>query len=109
MRLDHLLSKELTTPLPASSGSRWCQVATRRPLVLVVVAHGWNIRLGMLLGPEDAGTGSLWWVGGVFLLVAAFCWPSRVAGWLGLVGGLLENCTVDASIFDLYQEILCDF
>jgi len=63
---------------------------------------GGTSRLGMLLGPEDTGhSHPVGWLG-VFLLVAAFCWSSRCCVWgLGLVGGLLENCTVDASIFDL--------
>jgi len=65
---------------------------------------GGTSRLGMLLGPEDTGHSHprlrVWW--GVFLLVAAFCRSSRRSVWgTGLVGGLLENCTVDASIFDL--------
>ncbi len=61
--------------------------------------------LGMLLGPEDTGTrhrplvwgwvwcGCLWWP-----LSAG---PFPCGDGSGLVGGLLENCTVDASIFDL--------
>lgn len=63
---------------------------------------GGTSRLGMLLGPEDTGhshpVGVVGCVssGGRLLPAGALC-----VHWLGLVGGLLENCTVDASIFDL--------
>jgi hypothetical protein len=64
---------------------------------------GGTSSLGMLLGPEDTGHSPR--VPGGW--VCFFWWPpsagSRtVVCWgPGLVGGLLENCTVDASIFDL--------
>lgn len=64
-------------------------------------------RLGTLLGPEGTAT---WWVlpwsgpsGPVYR-----CWSSSLRGWRVVVGAgcegggrwLLENCTVDASIFE---------
>ena len=67
---------------------------------------GGTSMLGMLLGPEDTGTpapragvgvgDSRWPLSPVLLLL--WWWP-------GLVGGLLENCTVDASIFDLLWQV----
>ena len=64
-----------------------------------------HLELGMLLGPEGTGARAgreAGCVGVVVSTVTAFCSPRARwgVGW-GLVGGLLENCTVDASIFDL--------
>ena len=59
-----------------------------------VERHG----LGTLLGPEDTGMPRVG-VGASGGRLRAV--PPGVGGGCGLVGGLLENCTVDASIFDL--------
>ena len=131
MRLDHLLSKELTH----------FSVATLGPFVSVVVAHGWNITRTALTGVFGSGwgclpagrTGCVRWVGdghavgswenrpphlwvGVFLWMAVLLPASTVR--VGVWGGvcwLFENRIVDASIWTSHTcrgcvwGVLCDF
>ena len=109
MRLDHLLSKELTPPNPFSGvGGRLVFVVAETltfpavPLSGVFRVAGWGPDI--LLGPERTRTP--WWVGGCSSGQTPIVSQTAVDPWVvvgagsGLVGWLLvENCTVDASIF----------